>query len=76
MQGRKRLYLNNIRNTRYSTAKLLREFWQNDGQLEETTTWWRCLNDMMRTLLMAHEKEALGELEKRVERIEQMLEKM
>jgi len=74
MGHRKRLYLNNIRNVRYSAAKLLREYWQNDAQLEETTGWWRVLNDLMRTLLMCHEKEVLGELERRVEEIERMIE--
>jgi len=74
MPPKRRIYLNNIKNCRYSAAKILRRFYENENGEEENVAWYRCLDGLMKTVLLAHEKETMADLRRRLERIESYLE--
>ncbi len=74
MSGKRQLRLNNVKNIRNSLAFLVREFYRNEGNEEINPYWYRTLATLMDLLLKAHGQERLEDFEKRIEKIEDLLD--
>jgi len=75
MARRKQLRLNNLLNMRRTIGSLAREFYKNYDELEQDNTWWRTLGIYLDLSVKAAKLEKETELEKRIEAIENELER-
>ena len=69
----KQLRLNTIKNTKNSLAKVVREYYRNDDELDRSVTWWRVLAQMLSDHVRCIKTEKELDIEKRLEKVEEIL---
>lgn len=69
----KQIRLKTERNCAYTAARFLRLFVSESLDCDRDMGWWRMLNELMRTVLVARRQERDADLQVRVERIEAAL---